>query len=474
MGRRRNKNKVFSNLEVIDAGAKGKTIAKAPDGKVVFLPNAVPGDIVDVQTFKQRSGYYEGKATVFHKLSDKRTQAACEHFGTCGGCKWQHMDYSHQLFYKEKEVVNNLKRIGHLELPEITPILGSKDHYFYRNKMEFSFSDSRWLTQEEIASEKNLGDRNALGFHIPGMWDKILDVKKCWLQGDPSNAIRNAVKDFAIKHHIPFFNTRQQTGVLRTLMIRNTSIGEWMVVVQFFKEDLKKRIALLDHLKTTFPEITSLQYIINGKANDTIYDQEVICYDGRDHIFEEMEGLRFKINAKSFYQTNSDQAYNLYKITREFAGLTGKELVYDLYTGTGTIAQFVAKNTLKVIGVESVPDAIRAAKENAILNQIDNVDFFVGDMKTVFNTEFIETHGHPDVIITDPPRDGMHKDVVAQILKITPEKIVYVSCNSATQARDLALLDSEYKISKTQAVDMFPQTHHVENVVLLEKRNPKK
>jgi len=474
MGRRRNKNKVFSNLEVIDAGAKGKTIAKAPDGKVVFLPNAVPGDIVDVQTFKQRSGYYEGKATVFHKLSDKRTQAACEHFGTCGGCKWQHMDYSHQLFYKEKEVVNNLKRIGHLELPEITPILGSKDHYFYRNKMEFSFSDSRWLTQEEIASEKNLGDRNALGFHIPGMWDKILDVKKCWLQGDSSNAIRNAVKDFAIKHHIPFFNTRQQTGVLRTLMIRNTSIGEWMVVVQFYKEDLKKRTALLDHLKTTFPEITSLQYIINGKANDTIYDQEVICYDGRDHIFEEMEGLRFKINAKSFYQTNSDQAYNLYKITREFAGLTGKELVYDLYTGTGTIAQFVAKNTLKVIGVESVPDAIRAAKENAILNQIDNVDFFVGDMKTVFNTEFIETHGHPDVIITDPPRDGMHKDVVAQILKITPEKIVYVSCNSATQARDLALLDSEYKISKTQAVDMFPQTHHVENVVLLEKRNPKK
>ena len=474
MGRRRNKNKEFSNLEVIDAGAKGKTIAKAPDGKVIFLPNAVPGDVVDVQTFKQRSGYYEGKATAFHKLSEKRTQAACEHFGTCGGCKWQHMDYSHQLFYKEKEVVNNLKRIGHLELPEITPILGSKAQYFYRNKMEFSFSDSRWLTQEEIASDDDLGDRNALGFHIPGMWDKILDVKKCWLQGDPSNAVRNAVKDFAVKHQIPFFNTRQQTGVLRTLMIRNTSIGELMIVVQFFKDDLKKRTALLDHLKTTFPEITSLQYIINGKANDTIYDQEVICYHGRDHIFEDMEGLRFKINAKSFYQTNSDQAYNLYKITRDFAGLTGKELVYDLYTGTGTIAQFVAKNALKVIGVESVPDAISAAKENAILNQIDNVDFFVGDMKTVFNTEFIETHGLPDVIITDPPRDGMHKDVVAQILKITPEKIVYVSCNSATQARDLALLDVEYKISKTQAVDMFPQTHHVENVVLLEKRNPKK
>ena len=471
---RRNKNKVFSNLEVIDAGAKGKTIAKAPDGKVIFLPNAVPGDVVDVQTFKQRKGYYEGKAITFHKYSDKRTEAVCEHFGTCGGCKWQHMDYSHQLFYKEKEVINNLTRIGHLELPKITPIMGSKEQYFYRNKMEFSFSDSRWLTVEEIASTEDLGDRNALGFHIPGMWDKILDVKKCWLQGDPSNAIRNAVKDFAIEHQIPFFNTRQQKGVLRTLMIRNSSIGELMVVIQLFKEDATNRIALLDHLKTTFPEITSLQYIINGKANDTIYDQEVICYHGRDHIFEEMEGLRFKINAKSFYQTNSDQAYNLYKITRDFAGLTGNELVYDLYTGTGTIAQFVAKNALKVIGVESVPDAISAAKENAVLNKIDNVDFFVGDMKTVFNTEFIETHGHPDVIITDPPRDGMHKDVVAQILKITPEKIVYVSCNSATQARDLALLDSVYKISKTQAVDMFPQTHHVENVVLLEKRNPKK
>mgnify|MGYP000962763601 FL=1 len=468
---RRNKNKVFTNLEVIDAGAKGKTIAKAPDGKVVFLPNAVPGDIVDVQTFKQRTGYYEGKATVFHKLSDKRTQPACEHFGTCGGCKWQHMDYSHQLFYKEKEVINNLTRIGHLELPDITPILGSKEHYFYRNKMEFSFSDSRWLTVEEIASTEDLGDRNALGFHIPGMWDKILDVNTCWLQADPSNAIRNAVKNFALKHEIPFFNTRQQTGVLRTLMIRNTSIGELMIVVQFFKDDAAKRIALLDHLKTTFPEITSLQYIINGKANDTIYDQDVICYHGQDHIFEEMEGLKFKINAKSFYQTNSEQAYNLYKITRDFAGLTGKELVYDLYTGTGTIAQFVAKNALKVIGVESVPDAISAAKENALLNKIDNVDFFVGDMKNVFNKEFIATHGRPDVIITDPPRDGMHKDVVAQILDVAPEKIVYVSCNSATQARDLALLDSVYKISKTQAVDMFPQTHHVENVVLLEKRN---
>ncbi|MCK0109897.1 23S rRNA (uracil(1939)-C(5))-methyltransferase RlmD [Flavobacteriaceae bacterium S0825] len=467
---RKNRKQVFTNLEVIDAGAKGKTVAKAPDGKVVFLSNAVPGDVVDVQTFKKRKAYYEGKAIAFHKLSDKRTEPKCEHFGTCGGCKWQHMSYDSQLFYKQKEVTNNLTRIGHIELPEVTPILGSAEQYFYRNKMEFSFSDSRWLTLEEIQSDKDLGDRNALGFHIPGMWDKILDIKKCWLQADPSNAIRNSVKQFAINNNLEFFNTRNQTGLLRTMMIRTTSIGEIMVLIQFFKEDSEKRKLLLDHLKNTFPEITSLQYVINGKANDTIYDQEVVCYHGRDHIFEEMEGLKFKINAKSFYQTNSEQAYELYKITRDFAGLTGSELVYDLYTGTGTIAQFVAKNAKHVVGVESVPDAITAAKENAQLNNIDNVEFYVGDMKNVFNQEFINTHGQPDIIITDPPRDGMHKDVVKQILNISPEKIVYVSCNSATQARDLALMDSVYKVTKTQAVDMFPQTHHVENVVLLERR----
>ena len=467
---RKNRKQVFTNLEVIDAGAKGKTVAKAPDGKVVFLSNAVPGDVVDIQTFKKRKAYYEGKAIAFHKLSDKRTEPKCEHFGTCGGCKWQHMSYDNQLFYKQKEVTNNLTRIGHIELPEVTPILGSKEQYFYRNKMEFSFSDSRWLTLEEIQSDEDLGDRNALGFHIPGMWDKILDVKKCWLQADPSNAIRNSVKQFAIDNNLEFFNTRNQTGILRTMMIRTTSIGEIMVLLQFFKEDVEKRELLLDHLKTTFPEITSLQYVINGKANDTIYDQVVVCYHGLNHIFEEMEGLKFKINAKSFYQTNSAQAYKLYKITRDFAGLTGNELVYDLYTGTGTIAQFVAKKVKKVVGVEAVPDAITAAKENAQLNNIDNVEFYVGDMKNVFNQEFINTHGQPDVIITDPPRDGMHKDVVKQLLNISPEKIVYVSCNSATQARDLALMDDIYKVIKTQAVDMFPQTHHVENVVLLEKR----
>lgn len=468
---RKKKKQVFTNIEVIDAGAKGKTIAKAPDGKVIFLSNAVPGDVVDVQTFKARKAYYEGKATVFHKLSSKRTEPVCEHFGLCGGCKWQDMAYEHQLYYKQKEVVNNLTRLGHIELPEATPILGSKKHYFYRNKMEFSFSDSRWLTQEEIQSNNDLGNKNALGFHIPGMWDKILDLNTCHLQEDPSNAIRNAVKQFAVENDLTFFNTRNQAGLLRTMMIRTTSTGDIMVMIQFFNDDKPKRELLLDFIADTFPEVTSLQYVINEKANDTIYDQEVICYKGADHIFEDMEGLKFKINAKSFYQTNSDQAYELYKIARNFAGLTGTELVYDLYTGTGTIAQFVAKQAKKVIGVEAVPDAISAAKENAQLNGITNVDFFVGDMKQVFNTGFITTHGLPDVIITDPPRDGMHKDVVQQILNIAPKKVVYVSCNSATQARDLALMDTMYKVTKVQAVDMFPQTFHVENVVLLEKRS---
>ena len=467
---KRTKKQAFTNIEVLDAGAKGKTIAKAPDGKVIFLSNTVPGDIVDVQTFKARKAYYEAKATTFHKLSEKRTTPACEHFGVCGGCKWQDMGYEHQLYYKQKEVTNNLTRIGHIELPEVTPILGSEKQYFYRNKMEFSFSDSRWLTQEEVQSGADLGDRNALGFHIPGMWDKILDIKTCHLQANPSNAIRNAVKQFALDNHFEFFNTRNQTGLLRTMMIRTTTTGEVMVVIQFFKEDKEKRELLLNFLVETFPQITSLQYIINSKANDTIYDQEVICYKGKDHIFEDMEGLKFKINAKSFYQTNSEQAYELYKITRNFAGLKGDELVYDLYTGTGTIAQFVSKQAKKVIGVESVPDAIAAAKENAQLNSIDNVEFYVGDMKLVFNDAFINQHGQPDVIITDPPRDGMHKDVVQQILNIAPKKVVYVSCNSATQARDLELMDAMYKVTKTQAVDMFPQTFHVENVVLLEKR----
>lgn len=470
MGKRRTEKIIFENIEVLDAGAKGVSVAKAPDGKVIFIPNVVPGDVVDVQTMKKRKAYYEGKATQIHSFSEHRIDAICQHFGVCGGCKWQNMKYSQQLFYKNQEVYNNLKRIGKIELPEFEAILGSEKQFFYRNKMEFGFSDSRWMTNEEIQSGVEYDNKNALGFHIPRMWDKILDIEKCHLQEDPSNAIRNEVRAFANANNLPFFNPRNHEGLLRTLMIRTASTGEIMVLIQFFEDDKANRELLLNHLATTFPEITSLLYVINSKPNDTIYDQDVKLFKGREYILEEMEGLHFSINAKSFYQTNSDQAYELYKITRDFAGLTGNELVYDLYTGTGTIAQFVAKKAKKVVGVEAVPEAILDAKANAERNKITNCEFFVGDMKNVFNDEFIAQHGHPDVIITDPPRDGMHKDVVAQLLKIAPEKIVYVSCNSATQARDLALMDEQYKVTRVRPVDMFPQTHHVENVVLLEKR----
>lgn len=470
MSRKKTDRIVFENVEVLDAGAKGVSVAKAPDGKIIFLPNVVPGDVVDVQTMKKRKAYYEGKAIAFYQFSEHRVEPVCQHFGSCGGCKWQNMDYNRQLFYKHQEVYNNLKRIGKIELPEFEPILGSKEQFFYRNKMEFSFSSSRWLTDDEIKSGEELGRENALGFHIPKMWDKILDIQKCHLQADPSNAIRNEIRAFANANNMEFFNPREMTGLLRTLMIRTASTGEIMVLIQFLQEDVEKRTLLLNHLLETFPNITSLQYVINGKGNDTIYDQDVKLFHGRDYILEEMEGLHFSINAKSFYQTNSEQAYNLYAITREFAGLTGEELVYDLYTGTGTIAQFVSKQAKKVIGVEAVPEAIADAKLNAERNNITNCEFFVGDMKNVFNDEFIAAHGHPDVIITDPPRDGMHKDVVDQILKIAPNRVVYVSCNSATQARDLALMDEMYRVVRVRPVDMFPQTHHVENVVLLEKK----
>lgn len=470
MGRKNTDKIIFKEVPVLDAGAKGVSVAKAEDGRVIFIPNVVPGDVVDVQTFKKRKSYFEGKAIHFHKLSEHRVEPECQHFGVCGGCKWQNMKYSQQLFYKNNEVFNNLKRIGKIELPEFETILGSEKQFFYRNKMEFSFSDSRWLTEKEIQNDTEIQERNALGFHIPKMWDKILDIEKCHLQQDPSNAIRNSLKEFATQNNIPFFNARNHEGLLRTLMIRTTSIGEVMVLIQFFKENKAQRELVLNFLSERFPEITSLLYVINGKANDTLYDQDIKLFKGREYILEEMEGLQFSINAKSFYQTNSEQAYELYKITREFAGLTGNELVYDLYTGTGTIAQFVSKKAKKVIGVEAVPEAIADAKENAKRNNITNCEFFVGDMKDVFNAEFIATHGKPDVIITDPPRDGMHAAVVEQIMKIAPEKVVYVSCNSATQARDLALMDSLYKVTRVRPVDMFPQTHHVENVVLLEKK----
>ncbi|MDM1350234.1 23S rRNA (uracil(1939)-C(5))-methyltransferase RlmD [Myroides marinus] len=468
MSRKRTERIVFENVEVLDAGAKGVSVAKAPDGKVIFIPNVVPGDVVDVQTFKKRKAYYEGKAVKFHKFSEQRIEPVCEHFGACGGCKWQNMNYTQQLFYKNQEVFNNLKRIGKIELPEFEPILGSEETLFYRNKMEFSFSNARWLTPEEVASGEEMGKENALGFHIPKMWDKILDIKKCHLQQDPSNEIRNEIRRFANENNLAFFNPREQEGLLRTLMIRTASTGEVMVMIQFFYDNKEERELLMDFLAERFPMITSLQYVINAKANDTIYDQDVVLYKGRDYILEEMEGLKFSINAKSFYQTNSEQAYELYKVTRDYAGLTGNEVVYDLYTGTGTIAQFVSKKAGKVIGVEAVPEAIEDAKVNAERNNITNCEFFVGDMKNVFNDEFIATHGQPDVIITDPPRDGMHKDVVEMLLKVAPKRIVYVSCNSATQARDLALMDVKYRVVKVRPVDMFPQTHHVENVVLLE------
>ena len=470
MARKNTDKVVFHQIKVLDAGAKGVSVAKAPDGKVIFIPNVVPGDVVDVQTFKKRKAFYEGKAVKFHEFSEHRIEPICEHFGVCGGCKWQNMKYSQQLFYKQNEVKNHLQRIGKIELPEFEPILGSEKQFFYRNKMEFSFSNSRWLTEKEIESAEDLGNRNALGFHIPKMWDKILDINKCHLQEDPSNAIRNEIRAFANANGLTFFNPRAHEGLLRTLMLRTASTGEIMVLIQFFEDDKANIELILDHIYDKFPQITSLQFVVNNKANDTLYDTNIQLYKGRDYILEEMEGLKFSINAKSFYQTNSDQAYELYKITRDFAGLTGAETVYDLYTGTGTIAQFVSKKAKKVIGVESVPEAISDAKANAKRNEITNCEFFVGDMKVVFNESFIAQHGKPDVIITDPPRDGMHKDVIEQILKIEPQKVVYVSCNSATQARDLALMDEKYKVTRVRPVDMFPQTHHVENVVLLEKR----
>jgi 23S rRNA (uracil1939-C5)-methyltransferase len=468
--RRRRAQKAFEKVPVVDAGSRGKSVAKTETGEVIFLANAVPGDVVDIQTFKKRKSYYEGNVTHIHELSDRRTEPICKHFDSCGGCKWQNMAYDSQLFFKQKEVTENLLRIGHLDLPEISPIAGSDQQYYYRNKMEFSFSANRWLTLEEIQSDEEIPDKKALGFHIPGMWDKILHLEECHLHPAIGEQIRLSVHAFAKAENISYYNPREKHGALRTLMLRMASTGEVMVVIQFFEDHPEQREQLLEHLKTHFPQIKSLQYIINEKANDTIYDQDVICYHGQDFITEEMEGLQFKISAKSFYQTNSKQAHTLYSITREMAGLTGGETVYDLYTGTGTIAQFVASQAGKVVGIESVPQAIEDAKQNAATNKIDNVSFYVGDMKEVFTTEFIEKHGQPDVVITDPPRDGMHKDVVAQLQSLGAPKIVYVSCNSATQARDLALLDNDYRISKVQPVDMFPQTHHVENVVLLELR----
>jgi 23S rRNA (uracil1939-C5)-methyltransferase len=457
----------FENIEVLAAASRGKSIGRAPDGRVILISNAIPGDVVSVQVFKKRKGMFEGVATEITHPSPDRISPRCIHFGTCGGCKWQNMAYPAQLKHKAIEVAENLRRIGKVELPEINPIIGAPEIFHYRNKMEFSFSSQRWLEPEELKSDQPITDRNGLGLHIPGMWDKILDLKTCYLQAEPSNKIRLAVREYALKQGIPFFDPRQQTGMLRSLMIRNTAAGDFMVLIQFFQEDLKAREALLNYLSETFPEIKSLYYTINPKANDTIYDLDLICYKGVPYLTETMEDLKFQITPKSFYQTNSEQALALYRIVRDLAGLTGSEVVYDLYTGLGTIAQFIAPKAKKVIGIEAVPEAIAAAKLNAQYNGLNHLKFFAGDMKAIFTSKFLSEHGIPDVIITDPPRDGMHKDVVAQILEIAPERIVYVSCNSATQARDLQLLKTKYKVDVVQPVDMFPQTHHVENVVLL-------
>jgi len=469
MARKNKTLPIFENVTITDLAAEGKAIAKVND-TVIFIPFVVPGDVVDLQITKKKRNYKEARVLKFHEYSTKRQEPVCRHFGVCGGCKWQILPYAEQLKYKQQQIVDNLTRIGKIELPEINPILPSKKTEFYRNKLEFTFSNKRWRTFEEMNSEKEFDTMNAVGFHIPGMFDKVLDIEKCWLQDNISNQIRNEIRHYALEHDLTFFDLRKQEGFLRTLIIRTSSTGELMIIAVFFYEDKTLREALLSHISEKFPQITSLLYVINSKANDTITDQKICLFKGNEHIFEEMEGLRFKIGAKSFYQTNSEQAYELYKVTRDFAGLTGNELVYDLYTGTGTIANFVARNSRQVIGIEYVPEAIEDAKINSEINGIENTLFYAGDMKNVLNAEFIAQHGKPDVIITDPPRAGMHNDVVDAILFAEPKQIVYVSCNPATQARDLSLFDAKYKVTAVQPVDMFPHTHHVENVVLLECR----
>lgn len=465
MGRKK-KNIVIENLTVEAVAAEGKSLARQ-DGQVIFIERTVPGDVVDVQIRKKRKAYSEGYPVKFHKYSDLREEAICEHFGACGGCKWQNLAYDSQLAFKQQQVMDHLTRIGKVELPEIAPIIGSEKTERYRNKLEFTFSNKKWLTKEQIDSDEVI-ERNALGFHVPRLFDKIVDIDTCHLMADPANAIKNEIRSFAIANNYSFFDIREQVGLLRILMIRYTDAGELMVLIQFFENDNEKIETLMNHLQVKFPEITSLLYVINQKKNDTIYDQEIITYAGNDHIVEKMGDLEFKIGAKSFYQTNSAQAKVLYDKTLEFADLKGDELVYDLYTGTGTIANYCAKQAKKVVGIEYVEAAIQDAFVNAEVNGITNTDFFAGDMKDLLNDEFVAQHGQPDVIITDPPRAGMHDNVVNMILKLAPKKVVYVSCNPATQARDIALMDGDYKVTKIQPVDMFPHTHHVENIVLLE------
>lgn len=459
----------MQEVKIEKIAAEGKSIAYI-DEKVLFVPNTIPGDIVDVQVTRKRKSFMEGFVTEYRHLSELRCEPFCAHFGVCGGCKWQNLPYEQQLAFKQQEVVDNLTRIGKVELPQVNPIIGSPKTIEYRNKLEFTFCDKRYLTNEELKSGEEIVRTPALGFHIPGMFDKVLDINECRLQGAPSNELRNFIREYALAHEMSFYNVREHSGMLRNLIVRTASTGQIMVIISYTGEASELMPALLDAVVANFPQITSLMYVQNDKFNDTIGDLDIKCWYGVDHIFEEMEGLKFKIGPKSFYQTNSEQAYNLYFKTREFAGLTGDEVVYDLYTGTGTIANFVARKAKKVVGIEYVPEAIEDAKVNSAINGIDNTIFYAGDMKDVLSDSFIAKHGAPDVIITDPPRAGMHEDVVNTILRAAPKRVVYVSCNSATQARDLHLMDSMYRVVAVQSVDMFPHTHHVENIVLLEKR----
>lgn len=472
MSRKKKPLPILENVTISGVAAEGKSIARVDD-MVVFVPFAVPGDVVDLQVKRKKHHYCEAEVIKFVKKSDLRVEPKCSHFGVCGGCKWQNLPYSEQLKAKQQQVEDQLRRIGKIELPQVNDILGSEQIFCYRNKLEFGCSNKRWLTKEEVASGAQFSVMDAIGFHITGAFDKILPIDKCWLMDDLHNKIRNEVRDYALEHGITFFDLRAQVGLLRDMMIRNSNTGEWMVLIQFHfekAEDKQTAEGLLKHIGDKFPEITSLLYVDNQKCNDTFGDLPVVVFKGNDHIFETMEGLKFKVGPKSFYQTNTLQAYHLYSVARKLACLSGKEMVYDLYTGTGTIANFVARNASKVVGIEYVPEAIEDAKVNSEINGIANTVFYAGDMKDILTDSFIAEHGRPDVIITDPPRAGMHPDVVDTILRANPERIVYVSCNPATQARDLALMDGQYRVQEVQPVDMFPHTPHVENVVLLVRR----
>jgi 23S rRNA (uracil1939-C5)-methyltransferase len=468
VGRKR-KHPLIEKLEIIDIAAEGKAIGKY-NNQVVFVPWLAPGDVADVQVVRKKKKFMEARVEKIHEHSSLRQHPFCKHFTICGGCKWQHLPYGHQLKFKQKQVVDNLTRIGKVELKNISKIKPSLKEKYYRNKLEFTFSATRWLTDDEVEKKEDITDRNALGFHVPGRFDRVLDIEKCYLQDDLSNQIRLAVREFAIKEEFSFYHQRANEGFLRNLIIRNSNLGEWMVIMVFGEERPNDIESFMYYIKDLFPQITSLQYVVNTKVNDTIGDLDIVLFDGREYILEEMEGLQFKIGAKSFFQTNSDQALELYKIARNFAQLNKTDLVYDLYTGTGTIANFVAKQCKQVIGVEYVEPAIVDARINAENNGNDNTLFFAGDMKDVLDDDFIALHGKPSVLITDPPRAGMHPDVVKTILRAEPDRIVYVSCNPATQARDLELLSEKYEVTAVQPVDMFPHTHHVENVVRLDKK----